>query len=772
MKESTNLTEINLSVTATPVERENYVHLEWTNLGPGYTYRVYSKGEDEAIYQSIPSKGDVTVLNIYPSSVQNTGLSGVGKDVDGNSIPDSGIIKTWLEKEKIDDVKIEAVSLASFNTNPAKYLYKTNGKWNYDCVFYGMWNLLSEVIYPSDNAIEYLRTFIHEGGGFMTSHHTIGYRGLDKGVNKLAKELGVEVFGRKQANSNSPYSCRDASGNLFSSVSFEIDDPSSSKTADASDYWNMSSKVQIAKKGLLTNYPFEVGDIGNIFDIPLQHGLSVFGKGDIWMTPVNPTGTTGGAFKEIKVSPSTGEGGTNNFYVHTYNNTAIINSGHSFPQISQAETRIIANTLYYLAQLTSSTTCDDHKGQDLAAPDRVNISSASNDSNSINVTYSKSNDNGTKYEYYVKASDGNVADDVTSNTASATNTSGIAGYSYVIDNIENTEPDNKIDTTNLSISAPLAGLDLSKPIYIHIKAIDNAGNYSEITHYEYKYTDPIAVSLYLDKSSVTLKEGELEQLIATTTPTTVGVTWKSSDSSVATVDETGKITAVKEGQATITATTTDGSNLSEACIVTVIPIKKKVILNIEPVKDKIHINENVLAYLTIDNIKEIAAEDAVIKYDNTKLKFLGMNEVDGIKLVRSEQNDGELREILASEGLASVVNDKKALLKLYFKGINPGEALVDVTKGKVSDGIEMEQDLRAEECGQATIIIDNIVLEDVNHTGEFTLLDLAIDARHLGEDPTTFPQYDTDQVLNGAIDNDDLLKIGEYMLSNPNYKLN
>lgn len=765
MEENTNSTEKNLTINATPIEGKNYVHLEWTNLGPGYTYRLYSKGKDDPVYQSIPSKADVKVLNIYPSPIDNGGSSGEGKDLDGNPIPKSGILKTWLEKENINDVKIECISLTSFNANPSKYLNKTSGKWNYDCVFYGMWNLLPEVIYPNDTAIEYLRTYIHEGGGFMTSHHTIGYRGLDKGVNKLANELGVEIFGRKQANSNAPYSCRDASGNLFPTVSFEIDDPSSAASADNTAYWNSSSKVQISKKGLLTNYPFQVGDIGTTFDIPYQHGLSIFGKGDVWMTSVNPTGFATAPFKEITVSPKTGERGTNNFYVHTYNNTAIINSGHSFPNISQAETRIIANTLYYLAQLTSDNSCDDHKGQDVTAPDKVNIISASNDDKNLNVTYSKPNDNGTKYEYYIKASDGNAANDITSNTVSATNTSGIAGYSYVIDNIESTEPNKSMDTKDLSISAPLSQLDLFKPIYVHIKAIDNSGNLSETTHYKYEYI----ARLDLDKTAITLKEGAEEQLTAITDPPAMKVVWSSSDTSVATVDATGKVTAIKKGQATITAVTTNGGNLSAACIVTV---KKDIILNIEPQKNKIHLKENVVANFTIENTKDIAAEDAIIKYDSTKLKFLGMTEVKGIKLVRLDQDEDELRVITASRGVSRIVNDKKILLKLYFKGIASGEALVDVIKGKVSDGKELEKDLINDECGQATIIIDDVVVDDVNHTGEFTLLDLAIDGRHLGEDPKTLPQYNTDQVANGAIDDDDLTKIGEYMLSNPNYKFN
>ncbi|WP_082394901.1 hypothetical protein [Ruminiclostridium josui] len=78
-----------------------------------------------------------------------------------------------------------------------------------------MWNLLSEVMYPNDTAIEYLRTFIHQRRRFHDLPHTIGYRGLDKRVNKLADEMGVEIFGRKQADSSSPYSAIDNKGNLF-----------------------------------------------------------------------------------------------------------------------------------------------------------------------------------------------------------------------------------------------------------------------------------------------------------------------------------------------------------------------------------------------------------------------------------------------------------------------------------------------------------------------------------------------------------------------------
>jgi hypothetical protein len=140
-------------------------------------------------------------------------------------------------------------------------------------------------------------------------------------------------------------------------------------------------------------------------------------------------------------------------------------------------------------------------------------------------------------------------------------------------------------------------------------------------------------------------------------------------------------------------------------------------------------------------------------------------------LVKNDIQSGELRFILASNGLENVINDKKTLLKLKFKAIEVGEAVIDITKGRVSDGIEMEKSLKDSECGKATITILDPKLGDVNKDGEFSLLDLAIVARHFGEDPSTLPQYNTDIDINKAINKGDLTQIARYMLANPNYKL-
>lgn len=78
-------------------------------------------------------------------------------------------------------------------------------------------------------------------------------------------------------------------------------------------------------------------------------------------------------------------------------------------------------------------------------------------------------------------------------------------------------------------------------------------------------------SISLNKSSLSLKEGETATLTASILPenaTNKTVTWKSSDASVATVDN-GKVVALKEGNATITVTSNDGSNVNVSCSITV-----------------------------------------------------------------------------------------------------------------------------------------------------------------------------------------------------------
>ena len=71
-------------------------------------------------------------------------------------------------------------------------------------------------------------------------------------------------------------------------------------------------------------------------------------------------------------------------------------------------------------------------------------------------------------------------------------------------------------------------------------------------------------------TEVEAEEGSEVQLSVVVLPeeaTNKEVAWSSSNESVATVDNNGLVSIHKEGEATITATTTDGSNLSATCVI-------------------------------------------------------------------------------------------------------------------------------------------------------------------------------------------------------------
>lgn len=80
-----------------------------------------------------------------------------------------------------------------------------------------------------------------------------------------------------------------------------------------------------------------------------------------------------------------------------------------------------------------------------------------------------------------------------------------------------------------------------------------------------------ATGVILNKENISLKTGESETLNAVVSPnnaTNKSVIWSSADNTIATVDNSGKVTAVKKGTTTITVTTEDGG-FADSCEVQV-----------------------------------------------------------------------------------------------------------------------------------------------------------------------------------------------------------
>lgn len=128
--------------------------------------------------------------------------------------------------------------------------------------------------------------------------------------------------------------------------------------------------------------------------------------------------------------------------------------------------------------------------------------------------------------------------------------------------------------------------------------------------------------LTLNRTSVSLtKKGQTYQLKATASPsnaTTKSVTWKSSNTKVVTVNSAGRLTAVGNGSATITATAKDGSKKKVTCKVTVkIPTVVKV--------SRVSLNKNDLALTSKGQSYQLSASVAPSNASNKSVKWTSGN---------------------------------------------------------------------------------------------------------------------------------------------------
>ena len=453
--------------------KENMVQLNWSggNIEP-YTYKVFKKKEGETQFQSVSAtdyKKKVKVLNLYPYTAS------LMKDIpfqnwkgEQFTLPQSALLKQWMEEPNIEDAKgygkglidVDAVELNQFNKNPNEYLKNPDGSWRYDVVYAGAWdtNRQQDLSIQGEQVIE---DFINSGRGFLAGHDTITQYHNLKNFVKLSDFLRIKTY---------PFN-----GNVYEARASAIQMP-----------WIGSQNIEKKKKGMLTNFPWVIGDIGSKLSVPISHTNSQVSLGDVWMNYSDWKSPF--VDKEVGVGPEVSDSetglGTNNFYLTTWSNTAMIQTGHSNGKATPDEQKVLANTLFYLAQLTSDTKLDDRSGQDVDAPTKPEINKVTlNEDSSVNINFKGSVDKGTAYEYYVESKGGDTQGIVKSNTAKAEVKTGLKGYSIVIDEKANTIPDEKIETTNTSYQIAVPN---KKDFYIHVASVDNAGNISEVSHYHYE----------------------------------------------------------------------------------------------------------------------------------------------------------------------------------------------------------------------------------------------------------------------------------------------
>lgn len=360
-------------------EKKSYSFLEWgaVNGLKQSGYQLF-QSEDGTTWnaRSMNYGKTINVLNIYPDIV------------------DARNLKTWMDSLELKNsngdrlIQVSYIAQSVFGLNPNSHLKNAKGEYLYDVIMFGSWDYNNhlDISVAAKNATQ---AYIDSGRGVLFGHDTITPN--DQGhtnFNSFASQLGFKL--------------------------------------QASSFQLGSASVKINNNGYLMKYPFELQNDLTL-TIPLTH---------TWGQGILPGSSTIKwlEFQEPYNWNKPGDGSADaTFYLATNNNLGMIQTGHSNGQSTMDERKIIANTLYNLAQVSLETTAQDYTVKDDRAPELATAALMPNTSIENFSIEIDSTDVGKEYQWYVEADtrdDGLKKSDVVKETI----TSNIAGYFYKIDN--------------------------------------------------------------------------------------------------------------------------------------------------------------------------------------------------------------------------------------------------------------------------------------------------------------------------------------------------
>jgi len=408
------------------------VSLSWndiSNTDHRYGYRIFRKisgGEWET--RSVWNGERVRVLNVYPCAAAKDYLVKWMKNTTTGEGEPAG--KGLFE--------IDTVYIDDYNREPDTYLMDEHGDYQYDVLVFGTYDRNADKDLNS-LSWEATKRFIDDGRGVLFGHDTVAANSI----------VNHPVFGR----------FADQLGVLLK--------------------WNASyaptTKVSVVNQGFLTSYPWK---LTGTLTVPSTHSLGQYTGGSmkaiVWMK-----------FPRGYITDAE-SGAIDDAYLFSNNSLAMIQTGHSNGRATDDERKILANTMFYLKQLTHQTTAVDHSFYDETLPSEP-VMEISED-NCIRIS---AKDYGTDYEYRVEAVGAKEDDRQISNTVSANALSGIQGFITGISDSEDSMPElllKKEDGTYRQDILPaekgqaifeLPELEPSEVRYIHAYALDNAGNVSK-----------------------------------------------------------------------------------------------------------------------------------------------------------------------------------------------------------------------------------------------------------------------------------------------------
>lgn len=190
--------------------------------------------------------------------------------------------------------------------------------------------------------------------------------------------------------------------------------------------------------------------------------------------------------------------------------------------------------------------------------------------------------------------------------------------------------------------------------------------------------DSIEVNkIILNTNNITLKIGDTNQIISKVEPETAterDLVWSSSDSSIVSVDNNGKIKGLKVGTVTITVKTKDG-RVMETCTVNVSAIKvNEIILNPTRMSLRKGGSGQIVATIKPSNATDkdivwITSDSSVAKVDSSG-KVTGVNE--GTATITAKTKDGKVVATCTVNIMTDYVPAKEINLSMDETSINEG----------------------------------------------------------------------------------------------------
>ncbi len=149
-------------------------------------------------------------------------------------------------------------------------------------------------------------------------------------------------------------------------------------------------------------------------------------------------------------------------------------------------------------------------------------------------------------------------------------------------------------------------------------------------------------SINLNHTQIAISQGQVLELYPTFNPsiaTNKEISWSSSNNEIATVDNSGKVTAISLGTVTITATSVKDSSVSSQCEVTVEILPETITININQYGSGTYSSKYALDFSEMENLKAYS----IVGYDTetggvTMLRVMTAKAGEGL-LIKGEPGD-------------------------------------------------------------------------------------------------------------------------------------